>query len=105
MAIEKKGNKIINKNFVNHKNGLKADNYYKNLEWVTRLENSNHAAVNGLYRKGVYNHSSKLCEKDIVKIREMRLRGFNLNEIARRYNVSDACVSHICLKKTWKHVE
>lgn len=33
---------------INHKNGVKSDNYYKNLEWATNLENQHHAWKNSL---------------------------------------------------------
>lgn len=33
---------------INHKNGVKSDNYFENLEWCTRRENSIHALITGL---------------------------------------------------------
>lgn len=37
-----------NKNQINHKNGIKDDNYFNNLEWCNNSENQIHARENGL---------------------------------------------------------
>lgn len=50
-----------NKPEVNHKNGVKWDNYYKNLEWSTSSENQKHACATGLqvtHSKGLYGNDS-----------------------------------------------
>lgn len=39
------------KPFINHKNTIKTDNFFKNLEWVTNAENMKHAQEMGIFPK------------------------------------------------------
>lgn len=39
----------LGRNIVNHKNLITTDNYYKNLEWVTEAENTQHAFDNNAH--------------------------------------------------------
>lgn len=59
-----------NKNVINHKNGIKTDNDYKNIEWCTQKENVNHALVSGL--TGL--HAKPIIQMDLngVEIRRYK---------------------------------
>ena len=49
---------------VNHKNGVKIDNFYKNLEWVTHAGNIQHAWNMGLL-KSTKSRSEKISQANI----------------------------------------
>lgn len=92
---------------VNHKNGIKTDSRLKNLEYVTRSENSQHALAMGLIpsRKGQRNPGAKLTDD---KVREMRAllatTRIGQREIATQFGVSQSLVSLVLKRDIWRHV-
>lgn len=65
---------IKDKIYVNHIDGDKKNNYYKNLEWVTASENSQHAHDNGMIAtaRGTDSVISKLTESQVKYIRKSK---------------------------------
>ena len=63
-----------NKPFVNHDDGVKANNHKPNLEWSTSAENIQHAVRTGLLTnpKGFASPSAKVTPELVVKIEEVK---------------------------------
>lgn len=89
---------------VNHIDGDKRNNNLYNLEWCTSSENQKHAYRMGLnkLRYGENNNFSKLKEKDIKKIFELRKQGLTQKEIAELIGCTRSNISYILNKKTWQ---
>lgn len=54
---------------VNHIDGDKTSNFYRNLEWVTKSENAKHALNLGLRKSGEEHKDCKLTDSQIKEIR------------------------------------
>lgn len=96
-----------NKPQVNHKNGVKSDNRACNLEWVTQLENSQHAWANNLMNptSGEKCGLSKLKTPQVIKIREMYATGeYSLSRLGEIFNVTNVACYKIVKFITWKHL-
>lgn len=80
---------------VNHKDGNKDNNRADNLEYMTALNNINHAVINGLY----HHH---ITTDDIKRMKEMRKSGCKYKEIAEAFNITKESVKDIILGR--RHV-
>lgn len=93
---------------VNHKNGNKMKNDINNLEWVTGLENIQHAWKTGLIKgaKGEENGRSKLNNEQVKEIKNKYTgkRG-EIANLAKEYNVSWSLIKLIVTNKNWTHIE
>lgn len=98
---------------INHKNGIKIDNYKDNLEWASVSDNNNHAYRTGLNQYntsalpkmfGESHPATSLTTYQVSAIKTMRNEyKIKLQEIADIYNIDQATVSKIALGKTWKN--
>ena len=90
---------------VNHKDGIKKNNFDWNLEYVTHKENMEHAGKNGLMKNGESHHRSKLTEKEVLKIRKLYRSGnYTQIKLAKRFDVCDVTIHEIVRNKSWKHI-
>ncbi|KCY49755.1 MULTISPECIES: NUMOD4 domain-containing protein [Bacteria] len=93
----------FNKPHVNHKNGIKLDNHFSNLEWVTASENAIHSFSNGLSQPTVGENSSlaTITAPQANNVRELILSNMPLNEISTLTNIPLNIVNSIRSGKTW----
>jgi len=91
---------------VNHKDGNKNNNFYKNLEIVTKLDNIKHAYRTGLIvHKGVKNSQAILDEGDVLLIRDFFLdKRFTYNILSDIFNVSYSTIYDVVNRNTWTHI-
>lgn len=89
---------------INHEDGNKANNNYRNLKWCTRKENIKHAFRVGLSdTKGSRNSQSKLDEKQVATIK-LCLPDLSNYELSKYFKVKPDTIRSIRNGKNWKHV-
>lgn len=89
---------------VNHMDGDKLNNHYKNLEWCTPKQNNEHAKKNRLWNNhGIGNRLSKFSKDDVLNIRKEKKLGKTNLEISKVYGVHEATIGKLIRGETYKH--
>lgn len=102
----------LGRDFVNHKDGIGWNNYYKNLEWCTNLENIQHAHRTGLTKpfggkyKGEDAHSARLNNEQVHIICKILEQGGSYddccNTIGLEINYNNRkLIGRIKTRKAW----
>ena len=95
---------------VNHKDLDKGNNYYKNLEYLTQVENTRHAIRHGHYspppiKFGEDNNSAKLTNHQVRKIRRLYKTGkYTQKRLGRKYGVASSTIGQITSGRKWRSV-
>ena len=87
---------------VNHKNGIKTDNYVSNLEWCNQSHNMQHALSIGLKTMRTCENASRaiLTNAQVLEIRQLKDKLTGI-EIAKIYGVSKHTIYNIFTNRTW----
>jgi hypothetical protein len=89
---------------VNHIDGNKLNNNYKNLEWCTTLDNNHHAVKIGLWKWSPETacKRAKLTHNQVAEIRQLlNNKKMKQKDIANLYNVLETTISGIARNRIY----
>ena len=96
---------------VNHKDGVKVHNHYKNLEYLTRSENIKHSYDIGLHvgsmkgRFGMDSGSFKLTDDEVKRIRKLYFtEKYTQGQLAKKFGVEHQTIGKIVRGEMWPHI-
>lgn len=96
----------IDKLQVNHIDSNPLNNKLSNLEWVTPIQNLQHAKIFGNYNNtGINNGRAKLSEQNVFTIREMYKSGEHSHyDLAKIFKIHPTNIWRAVRRMSWKHL-
>lgn len=67
-------------------------------------DNTKDAVSKGRWASGERSGNSKVTAQEVGEIRTLRLQGWTLSRLSKRYPLSEATLSKICRREAWKDV-
>ena len=90
--------------YINHIDGDKSNNFYKNLEISDCKRNAEHAAIHDLVIFGENHYKTKYNDKIIHKICKLLEKGYTYQDISNKLNISYSYISHIANNETHSRI-
>jgi len=88
-----------------HEDGNPRNNLLSNLRWSTSTANQADRVRHGTDIRGSDHRLAKLCEEDVIEIKQRRRAGETYRSIAVAFGVSHPLIIKIVQGKAWAHVE
>lgn len=90
---------------VRHLNGIPSDNRPENLAYGTKQDNATDRVQHGGYKQGALHINAKLTHEQAESIRNKRISGTKVKDLAKEFSVSTSTIESVLYGKSYKVIQ